>query len=67
VFDRLNLTWLATFGVAQVADSDSMTLSQETLPGYPSGGLFVQNNGKDVRSVSWQALAAATGMSTCTP
>ena len=65
VFDRLTRDHLATFSIANAEKTVGVAIAQGALPGYPNGAMFVQSDDRLVLGVQWDALAAATGASTC--
>jgi myo-inositol-hexaphosphate 3-phosphohydrolase len=65
VFDRLTRDHLATFSIANAQKTIGIAIAQGSVPGFPNGAMFVQSDDRQVLGVQWDALAAATGASTC--
>jgi 3-phytase len=66
IYDRLTHSHLATFTIAGAQTTIGLSISQDALPGYPNGAMFIQSHDREAISTAWNAIAAATGASTCT-
>lgn len=62
-FDRETWEHLGTLRIKGVSFTDGIVASSYPLPGYPQGIFVVVNNDQNTALVSWEKIAAATGVS----
>jgi uncharacterized repeat protein (TIGR01451 family) len=65
IFDRLTFSHLATFKLEGTQQTIGVAIAQGALPGYPNGAFFAESHDQEIVSTSWNAIAAATGVSIC--
>ena len=65
VFDRVNLEHIGTFTNPNTLNTDGITISQRSFPGFPEGGFFPIHNDGNVSAVSWGEIARELSLDVC--
>lgn len=65
VFDRKSLEHIGTFTNPNTLNTDGITISQRSFPGFPEGGFFPIHNDGNVSAVSWGEIAQELELNVC--
>lgn len=65
VFDRRSLDHIGTFQNPNTTNTDGITITQQSFPGFPEGGFFPIHNDGNVSAISWGAIAGALDLEVC--